>query len=812
MRVLKLVTLLQLLCFSTCGFGQQLIKGKILNSQTKEPLAFANIIGPNKTGALADIDGKFELKVPQLPCQLTISLLGYQSQTLNITNSGEAITVMLKANPNQLNEVVITPTENPAWRIIRLASANRAKNNPEKNLTFSYNSYNKLFLTAKAPKGKDTTLIEVKTTTDSTQNTFFKKSYLFFSETYAHRLFLGKNLDKETILATKVSGFKNPAFGMLATQMQSFSFYNDLISINNKNYLSPITQNSENSYRFELIDTSYSGSDTVYIITYEPRSGKNFDALQGKLFVNTNGYAVQNVVAEPVVKTNGQLNAKIQQQYKQLGGVWFPEQLNTFLSMVTSSAGNKTNIIGEMRTYIEDVQLNPANEKKEARGIAADMAHDAGKKDSIYWDEKRIAPLTSKELTTYHLLDSLSSKVNLEKKLNLIQYLIDGQIPIGPVGVLLKDLFKYNNVEGSRLGLGIRTNNRISTFVEVGGAVAYGFKDKRYKYRADGSIYFDRDHRTSLNFLYKNDLIEPGVSDFPYSKLGITSSEQFRNLFINRMDEQELKQLSIKTRIGNSLTLEPFINQQIRLISGYDYQQVIRANEQVNLLLNSFEVAQVGCNLRLAVGEKFARIFNRVIPNGIIRYPLVQARISYSANQRFTNQNFTKVDLQIDHQLRLKLAGELSYRIATSYVDPVAPYPFLINPKGNFSNNALTVNAFGCFETMRFNEFLANRSIATLVYYDLKSLLFKTKKFSPGLVLTGNALFGTLSKPESHQAVDFKIPNKGFYEGGLLFTNLLKINQFTSIGAGFFYRLGHYASPSFKENYQLKLNFSYVID
>lgn len=59
-------------------------------------------------------------------------------------------------------------------------------------------------------------------------------------ESISERKFLSPNLSEETVLATKVSGFSDPFLTLLMTQIQSFAFYNDLITISDKNYVNPI--------------------------------------------------------------------------------------------------------------------------------------------------------------------------------------------------------------------------------------------------------------------------------------------------------------------------------------------------------------------------------------------------------------------------------------------------------------------------------------------------------------------------------------------------------------------------------------------
>lgn len=811
-----LVVILLFLCSSLNA--QQLITGDIIDAESNEKIPFVNVLGPNKTGTLADIDGRFELQVKTTPVSLTFSVLGYESKVVTVKESSR-LTITLAKSAMNLGEVVILPTENPAWRIIRLASQNRSQNNPENGNTFSYNSYNKMFLTVDPEEPKlDGSSKPVNSTELDAERRFLDSNYLFFSETYATRNFISSNLDKEIITATKISGFKNPSFGMLASQFQSFTFYKDLITISSKAYLNPLTKNGENHYRFELIDTAYSNNDTVFIIRFEPKAGKNFDALKGQLHINTNGYAIQQVVAEPVVIIEGSFHAQIHQQYTMIGGLWFPEQLNTYLSLTSKSSSGSSNIVGEIRSYIKEIRLNPELKRKDASGIANDIAEGAGLKDSVFWEQSRAVELSQKEKNTYRFIDSLSEKEGLEKKFNLLGYLIDGQIPVGKASLVVTDFIKINNVEGTRLGLGMITNNRLSNYFAVGGAIGYGFKDKRTKYRGDAHVFLVKDNRLTLSFLYLNDLDEPGSNHFQRIKTGQAASESFRKLLVNRMDKIELFQLSIKAKLGNSITLEPFVNEELRTISGYDYQYASPLGEGLTLLQNQFVTKQIGVNIRWAPGEKLTRVFGHVLPQST-RYPIVQGRFINNGVLSNSGYPFNNLTVQIDHKVTVKLLGEVHYRVNAGYVDAAAPYPFLFNGRGNFAQTAntsylrqvFTLNSFGGFETMRFNEFLSDRYVSTNIYYDLKSLLFKSDKFNPGIVLVGSALWGDSKFDARHRNIKYSVPRKGFFETGLMVNNLLKLN-FSSIGLGFFYRLGAYSLPTVKENLAIKLNAVFNLD
>ncbi|MEX2379366.1 MAG: DUF5686 family protein, partial [Vicingaceae bacterium] len=105
--------------------------------------------------------------------------------------------------------------------------------------------------------------------------------------------------------------------------MQSFSLYNDYLSLLGMNYLSPISKGSTSKYLFVLEDTLYQGGDTVFTISFRPQKGKFFDGLEGILRINTNGFAVQNFIAS--ADDQETVDIKIQQQYQYVKDQqWFP--------------------------------------------------------------------------------------------------------------------------------------------------------------------------------------------------------------------------------------------------------------------------------------------------------------------------------------------------------------------------------------------------------------------------------------------------------------------------------------------------------
>ena len=60
---------------------------------------------------------------------------------------------------------------------------------------------------------------------------------------------------------------------MLGTQLQSFSFYEDEVNILDLQYLSPLHNSALRKYIFTLEDTTFVGTDTLFVLSFQPKKG-----------------------------------------------------------------------------------------------------------------------------------------------------------------------------------------------------------------------------------------------------------------------------------------------------------------------------------------------------------------------------------------------------------------------------------------------------------------------------------------------------------------------------------------------------------
>ena len=81
--------------------------GQVVDDEMGDPIIGANIlISETKTGVITDIDGRFSVQIPMKGATLVISYVGYQTQTIKVTDQG-VLNLRMKSDEENLREVVV---------------------------------------------------------------------------------------------------------------------------------------------------------------------------------------------------------------------------------------------------------------------------------------------------------------------------------------------------------------------------------------------------------------------------------------------------------------------------------------------------------------------------------------------------------------------------------------------------------------------------------------------------------------------------------------------------------------------------------
>lgn len=789
-------------------------------------MPFVNIVyNTQKEGLISNIDGKFDIKNTAKVEFLQFSYVGFKKKFIpkdSISQIADGI-VYLQEKEYGIDEIVVHPGENPAHRIIKKAVKNRKLNNPDKLKSYSYTAYHKMIFTFEpigAAKKWDSTKTKRKThqttandslmqtkrdTTKITAAELLARQHLFLMESVSEKKFRFPTQHHEELIASRVSGFKEPSFVLLANQLQSFSFYGDMISLADSRYINPLSPGSTKKYFFNIEDTTYTAKgDTVFSISFRPKKGKNFEALKGILNINTYKYAIQSVVAKPV-EPNGVLGISIKQQYKLLeDSIWFPAELNTkliFYNMDMRSMDSMYRFVGIGKSYLENIKINEEIKRKEIGKIDFDLDDKAFKQPDNIWQKYRYDTLSTKDKYTYHLLDSIGQKHHADLKLKFYKSLFKGYVPVSFINIDVARLLDFNVYEGFRPGIGLQTNEKLMQNIKLGGYIAYGFTDDRLKYGGKLSFILNAKQDLKASVYYKKDLMESGGYEF-LEKPGLNATESYRYWFIQDMTYMETYAFSFQFRPFRKFKSLLRINQtDMNNTNGFYYAGIgaVAHGKHYRFFENSLQIAYTP-------KETLSYIDNELI-NSYGSAPAFYANISKGFENGFGAFDYWKVEAKLLLSALTKNFGRTDLTITSGKVFGQLPYFKLYNGHGSYYD--FTVESSNSFNTMRMNEFLSDRFLNVFWRQDFGSLLFKPKKIRPKLVFVTSFGIGKLNNPETQQGISFKTMGKGYWESGLLINNIIKSANIIGIGFGVFYRYGAYAFDNTNDNFAYKLSMTF---
>lgn len=776
------------------------VKGKVIDEYTQEPLAFVSILANNENhGITTDIDGKFLVSRNNKIIKIRTSYLGYESQSLDVKSN--EILIKLKKATYELKQVEVFPGENPAYRIVQRAIENRDINNPEKHGSFTYTAYNKMTFTA------DTLhpLREKKTdSTNKLAKQFVKKNDIMLMESVSNRKFLFPDRNNETVIASRVSGLKDPSFTFLATQFQSFSFYKDQFKISGKNYVNPISKSGFEKYFFLIEDTLYEANDTIFIVSFTPHKYKYFDALKGLLYINTNSYALENVIAEPYSGDNS-IDIKIQQKSEFVGGKqWFPVQINADMTFNNIALGNYK-IVGIGRTYIKDIVINPALKNSEFSEASFNLSKDASKGNTSLLNMYRPDSLSDREKDDYRVIDSLSRKENLDLKIKGMETLLKGKIPWGYIDIEPDKFIRINQYEGVRLWTKFNTNIKFSKVLTIGAFGGYGFKDQQAKYGGSVSVKLFNPLDIAFNIDYSLDALETGSTQLYYEPR-LNYLEVFRKVLISNMYLVEKETVSLDIAPQKHLKLNVFFNRKKITITS-DYKFGVSVND-ISIFNDDIIFAEGGISFRYAYREKFLDIFNNKISQGSA-YPIIFGQVAYGfSNLLGSNYTFSRVDIKINQSLNLNAFGKTTLQFVGGFINGDLPLVGFYNAKASYKQ--FLVASANSFVTMRMNEFFSNRYAAFFITHNFGAVFYRTSISTPELCIAHNMTVGSLNNLKKHFNVSINTLEKGYFESGILLNKILR-SDLGGFGFGVYYRYGHYGFKNHIDNLAYKFTLSLIL-
>src|SRR5690606_10990527 len=135
-----------LFLISTQSFAQFVVKGKVTDSATGDPIPFASVLFKGTTvGISTDFEGNYSIETRVLTDSISVTYLGYISDAKVLQKQPEqTVNFQLKPSDFELEAFVFEAGENPAFDVIRKA-VDRKNDFDKRNLkAYETNNYTKI--------------------------------------------------------------------------------------------------------------------------------------------------------------------------------------------------------------------------------------------------------------------------------------------------------------------------------------------------------------------------------------------------------------------------------------------------------------------------------------------------------------------------------------------------------------------------------------------------------------------------------------------------------------------------------------------
>lgn len=749
-----------------------------------------------------DFDGNFT--IPDVNYRtIRFETFGYEPTEYRPSDLPPDGIITLYEKAEALDEIVIFPKDNPAWRIVRNAIRFKSVNNPNNYNTYRYTSYNKNVITYNFDI--DSAMSSADSAAILRDMANAEERHLLVIESVTRKFYKSPQRHEEEVIGTRISGFENPNIATIPDGIQHFGFYDDYMPLLNKEYLNPIASGFEERYVFILKDTIIREDDSTFIMDYFPKRGANFEGFEGEIHINTDGWAIEYVTAEPWDK--GKISLSMEQWYTKVnGGYWFPRQLNFELELERFPF-RKNGAVMVGKTFLDSVYVNLPIPENIFDHVQVSVREDAGQLDDEFWERRRLEELDTMEVATISHMDSIGERYNLGGVLRSTRHAYRGFLALGPINVDMKRLIASSQFEGTRLGVGLYTNELVSNVVSGGGYFGYGLDDQRLKYGGELRIDFDKPNDFWFRYRYQNDVRSPGLIGINYWER-TSFAQQFFNVRMDRIEEHAvlLRSRAFTFHIfeigAKHFSLEPT----------YNYSFIPENGDVQNL----HRFSEINFGWRWVQEEKIIANYGQKITIGSKRWPAVRLDYARGISGPFDGEfNYNKIELGIQLDRFTKNLGRTLVSLEGGYIDRPVPLGMNFGYRPSYSPS-FSVVVPNTFQAMRFNEFYSSKYVAMYFMHDFRSLLLRSGWFKPEIRFFQGVGFGYMDNLDQHVGQQFEDMRHGYYETGIAVDNLIRINTFNmgyfGMGVGGFYRYGPYSLPNVWDNFALKLAFMYSVN
>ncbi len=764
------------------------VKGKVVDDETKEPLPFVNLLlKGTKDGIATDFDGYYSISSNSAADSLQISFVGYIPVTRRINRGQEqVINVALKKNSVNLEEVVINPGENPAHRLLRKVIANKPLTDRENLNSYQYQVYNKIEFDLNNISDKMTKSRALKPvkfifnnidSSDIEQKPFLP---LFMTESLSEYYYKSKpQFKKEVIKGSKVAGLQDASVSQFMGEMyQKVNIYDNNILVFGKTFVSPISDNGLFYYRYYIIDSMNIDGHKCYQVQFKPKRKQEL-TFKGNMWIADTLFAVKRL--EMSIAEDANINyvstLNVIQTYTYVDSTWMLSKDRLVVDFTLLD--KKTGFYGRKTTSYKDFVINHAKEDEfYSRTENISVEKEAYKQTEEYWKTVRHDTLSVNEKKIYKMVDTIQSLPIYKSWLDVITifatgYKVHGDFEYGPY----YNALSFNRIEGARVRLGGRTSNAFSTWYELSGYAAHGFKDEKFKYNIAFKSYVTKKPRQLVGISYKNDLEILGQSQNGFTQDNIIASLFRRTPLDNLTSVQQIRPYYEREWFTGFNTKMFFIYRTMTPLGGYTYDY--KAEDGTIKFQKNIITSEVKVLARMAYDEKYIEsAFSRASMG--TKYPILS--VDYTKGIKdlfFSNYNYGRLSVKVEDRIRINLLGYTDYIFEGGKIFGQVPYPLMVLHGGN---ETYVYDPYA-YNMMNYYEFASDRYFTISAFHHFEGFFLNKipllRKLKWREVVTAKYLIGSvfqknrvlLSFPETLHAL-----SRGpYYEVSAGIENIFKI-------------------------------------
>ncbi len=799
--VLKKIISILILLLPICIFESQAqvtrIRGTVIDDGTNEPLPFVNVAVPGTSiGTITDIDGQFFLETRYRIDSIVVSCLGYTPYGQHIkSGTYQEVEIRLGTNDIMMEEVVVHPGENPAFRILRKINENKKRNDPMRQELYTYEVYNKMELDinniSEEYKNQKVFkhfqfIFDYIDTSAITGKTFLP---VFITESMSDYYFQkNPKRQKEVIKASRISGMEDDMMSEFTGKMYlDFNLYDNFVPILGLDMVSPIANIGQAYYKYYLIDSAYRDNRWCYQISFKPKR-KQEPTFTGYFWVHDTTYAIESykIRIADGVNINFVSDFVAEQSFTYVDdSVWFPNKQELFIDFAITN--KEYGFFGRKTTSYSKINLHPdLNDDAFSSSMSNEtvLLDDAMTKTAEDWEQLRHEELSEREKDIYKMVDSVKEVPLFNSFVKIINTLVTGYwvkdlVEIGPYYTL----YSFNPIEGSRFKISLRTSNEFSTKYMLYGHLAYGTRDRKLKYGFGITDMFGTAPRRCANAYFFHDNEQLGLTDNAFLTDNILSS-----LFAREQNDK----LTIVNEGGAYYDHEWFLGFSTKLKVRH---KQIYASETVpfkmfdtktndTIDVHKLRTTEVSVNMRFAYNEKF--IMGKFERRSLgTKYPILTLGLTVGIPDIMgSDYEYYKLHFSIDHTVPINPIGDFRYIIDAGKTFGKAPFPFQQLHEGN---QTYAYDEYA-FNLMNYYEFVSNEYMTFMFEHHFKGFfldhipLFRRLKWRE--VATSKILFGDFTQRTSNDLFfpsTLNVLNKPYAEAGVGIENIFKFFRVDAI-------------------------------